>query len=335
MLSAGKKITSNADSLMKIQLSYFYHCIKNPRSELEAKIRQLRIVRDIDPKKYNMLKKELPYVVCGMFNPPFRRTENFAYTEYFIVDIDHVTQKGLTISSIRAQLEQDSRVVLSFLSPGEDGIKLVFKLAERCYDSGLYSLFYKAFVFQLSQSYHLDQVLDQRTSDVCRACFISVDPDIYYNPEATPVNIPDYVDASNPAALFDLKKTIEHNIAEKEDDEGRKIADDIDKEAVDKIKEILKIKKVSLAKPPVYVPEQLDEIIDDLRKYIEETGLIVTEIININYGKKIRLKMGLKQAEINVFYGKRGFSVVESPRSGTNSELNKLTGELIKSFFLL
>lgn len=333
MLSAGKKITSNADSLMKIQLSYLYHCIKNPKSELEAKIRQLRIVRAIDPKKYSMLKKELPYVVCGMFNPPFRRTENFAYTEYFIVDIDHITQKGLSVGMLRSQLEQDARVVLSFLSPGEDGIKLVFKLAERCYDAGLYALFYKAFVYQLSQSYHLDQVLDQRTSDVCRACFISIDPDIYYNPEATPVNILDYIDTSNPAALFDLKKTIDRDMAEKKDVEENKIADDIDKEAIDKIKEILKISKVNVSKPPVYVPEQLDEIIDDLKKYIEETGLVVSEIININYGKKIRLKMGIKQAEINVFYGKRGFSVVESPRSGTNSELNKLTGDLIKNFF--
>jgi len=335
MISAGNRITSSADSLEKIQVSYLYHSIKNPKGELASRIRQLRIVRDIDPKKYVMLKRELPYVVCGMFNPPFRRTENFAYTEYFIIDIDHITQKKLSIEKLRIELEQDPRTVLSFLSPGEDGLKLVFKLQERCYDHGLYSLFYKAFVSHFSQVYHLDQVIDQKTCDVCRACFISVDSHIYYNPEATPIDINGYIDTSNPVSLFDLKKKQEQSFSVEKEKTDKFITDDIDQEAIDKIKNILKIKKISAAKPPVHVPEQLNDIIDDLKKYVEETGLIISEIININYGKKIRLQMGLKQAEINIFYGKRGFSVVESPRNGTNSELNKLTGELIKNFFLL
>lgn len=93
------------------------------------------------------------------------------------------------------------------------------------------------------------------------------------------------------------------------------------------------MKKPVESKPPVYVPEQLNEIVEDLKKYVEDSGIVVSEIINISYGKKIRMKMGVKQAEINVFYGKKGFSVVESPRSGTVAEFNKLTAELIKSFF--
>lgn len=37
----------------------------------------------------------------------------------------------------------------------------------------------------------------------------------------------------------------------------------------------------------------------------------------------------LKQAEINLFFGKKGFSVVQSPRTGTNAELNQLMADLI------
>lgn len=44
----------------------------------------------------------------------------------------------------------------------------------------------------------------------------------------------------------------------------------------------------------------------------------VSEVVNIQYGKKIRLKMGMKQAEINLF-----------PRTGTNAELNQLMADLI------
>ena len=83
---------------------------------------------------------------------------------------------------------------------------------------------------------------------------------------------------------------------------------------------------------PVVVPAILNDLIDDIKSYIEETGLQVSEVINIQYGKKLRVSLGLKQAVVNLFYGKRGFSVVISPRRGTNSELNDLVAELLRSF---
>ena len=78
--------------------------------------------------------------------------------------------------------------------------------------------------------------------------------------------------------------------------------------------------------------KELDEMFSLLKPYIEEIGVVISEVINIQYGKKIRFKMGLKQAEINLFFGKKGFSVVQSPRSGTNAELNQLMAELINEF---
>ena len=84
----------------------------------------------------------------------------------------------------------------------------------------------------------------------------------------------------------------------------------------------------------MFVPEQLNEIIDDLIAFITQTGVEVTEVINISYGKKIRMKMRLKQAEVNLFYGKRGFSVVTSPRTGTDEEFNEIAAQLIDSFLM-
>ena len=106
-----------------------------------------------------------------------------------------------------------------------------------------------------------------------------------------------------------------------------------DKEVMARIKQCLQLNsKARPAKPVAYVPQQLAEIVEDLKSYIQDTGLVVTEIISIQYGKKIRIKMGRKEAEINLFFGKRGFSVVKSPRCGTDNELNDICAELIQGF---
>ena len=90
--------------------------------------------------------------------------------------------------------------------------------------------------------------------------------------------------------------------------------------------------KAQVEQHSAYVPDQLNEIIAELKLFIEETGLQVTEIINIQYAKKIRARLGQKESEVNLFYGKRGFSIVISPRLGTNEELNELLADLVKTF---
>lgn len=335
MLSVGSTITSASDALKKVPIDYLYHSLRNPKAEIESRIRQLRIVRDLDSKQYSVLKRQLPYIVCGMFNPPYRRTENFAYTEFFILDIDHLSAKELIASDIRKRIEADEQVLLCFSSPGEDGLKILFRLKERCYDAGLYSLFYKAFAQDFSRRYQLEQVIDTRTSDVCRACFISMDHTAYYNSEAEVVDINSYLSATDTSSLFDLKKEFEQEERKKE--ETTKIAKgkaDPEEAVLNQIKALLnpKSSKRIKEKAPAYVPDQLNEIITDLKNHIEQTGVIVYEIINIQYGKKIRIKLGTRLAEINLFYGKHGYSVVQSPRCGTSSELNQLMADLIQSF---
>lgn len=335
MLSVGVNLIMSSDTLKKVTVDYLYHSLRNPRPEIEARICQLRIIRDLDKKQYAKLKRQLPYIVCGMFNPPYRKTENFAYTEYFIVDIDNFSEKGLNLSTIRKQVEQDERVMLSFLSPSKDGLKLLFHLKERCYDAGIYSLFYKAFINEFSKQYHLEQVVDERTSDVCRACFISIDPDAFYRPNVVSVDINSFLPVSDVTSMFDLKSNLEQQVksAKLKEESGEKVKDP-DAEVMDRIKNLLqpKMQQKKLEKKEPYIPECLDDIIGDLKKYIEDTGIIVYEIVNIQYAKKIRCKMGSRLGEVNLFYGKRGFSVVQSPRSGTSTELNALLADLVTSY---
>ena len=335
MLLFGTNIQSAADELKKVQEEYLYNSLRNPKPTIAATIQQLRIVYSMDAKAYAQLKRRLPYFVCGQFNPPFRRKENFAYTESFILDFDHLSSKQLSMKTIRDNIVKDKQVMMCFTSPSEDGLKVMFRLKERCYDAGLYSIFYKAFAATFAMRHNLTQVTDSKTSDVARACFISIDPNAYFNPNSIPVDIKAYLDESNPDLLFKIKhEQDEHDkVIKKSDDKQVPLPKDPDKDILTRIRQQLNPKaQLPIEQHPAYVPERLNEIIAELKLFIEETGLRVTEIINIQYAKKIRAQLGQKEAEVNLFYGKRGFSVVISPRFGTNEELNELLADLIKAF---
>lgn len=333
MIMTGIGITVKDDPLFKIKVEYLFHKIQHPNADIEARIRQLRIIRQLDPKQYSVLKRQLPYIVCGMFNPAVRKSDYFAYTEYFVVDIDHIEEKELSINDLKTKFTQDKRVVLCFVSPGQDGLKLMFRLKERCYDAGIYSIFYKIFLSKFGAEYNIQQVIDTRTSDVARACFVSMDADVYYNPEAEPVDLNQYLNTDNVSEMFRIKKEVEAKLpavtVKKESTTG------VDDSTIAQIKALLRPDlKQAMQKPEAFVPQQLDDVMDGLIAYIEPTGIIIKEITGINYGKKMQFLSGVKQAEINLFWGKRGYSVVQSPRRGTNAELNQLMADLILQFVL-
>ena len=137
------------------------------------------------------------------------------------------------------------------------------------------------------------------------------------------------------AEILKLKEDVEI-VRKKEnlnDDEYKKQDIDHDKEVIGKIKNILNPKLKSIRnKGTVYVPERLNEIMENLTEHIMNNNIEVTEIINIQYGKKMRFKLGLRHAEINLFYGRKGFSTVVSPKTGTNAELNEVMAQMIECF---
>lgn len=334
MLSAGRNIQSPNDKLAKVTVEYLYHSIKNPKNEISTKLKQLQIIRELDPKRYSYLKRQLPYVVCGGFNPPFRKKENFTYIEHFIVDLDHLSEKGIDLLQLKQILKQDNRLSLMFISPSGDGLKLLYDLKERCTDSGIYSIFYHKFVNALATQYNLLEAIDTSTSDVSRACFISMDEDAYYNPDAEKINIQDFINLDDTLALYEANK--QDNNQRKQDKQTIKQENlppkDPDDEALLEIKKILGTKIKQKTENTVFVPERLNEIISQVKSFIESHGISVYEIVNIQYAKKIRCKLNNKMGEVNLFYGKKGFSVVQSPASGTSKELNEVIAQIIEMF---
>lgn len=326
-MMTGTDITSPADKLVKVTEEHIYNSLVSPKPHIANLISQLRTVYTIDLKRYAAIKKQLPYIVCGMFNPPYRNSNNFAYTETFILDFDHLGSKGLKVDDIRQKFIRDDRVLMCFSSPSEDGIKAIFRLKERCYDKGIYSLFYKAFAKKLAAEYGLEQVIDSSTSDVSRACFVSVDPKAWYNPLAEDIDLNAYVDINNPAEVADLRREQKAAEAKAAAEKDKAEKDPSSKEPPQDVMAAIRQKlnpKASLPSKPAYVPEVLKRIMPALKEYIELTGICVDEVIDIQYGKKIRASMGTKQAELNLFYGQRGYKPVISPRRGTDSEANEL-----------
>lgn len=328
MLSCGKNITSKDDVLKKVPLAHLHNSLRNPKDDLARLVSNLRIVRTINSKLYSELKRQLPYIVCAHFNPPYRNSDNFAYTEYFIIDIDHLSSKELSVCDVKSKLIKDDRIMLLFLSPSGDGLKAIFKLNQRCYDAGLYTIFYKQFLKEFSKRHNIEMVIDTKTCDVSRACFVSIDADAFYNPSARCINLHDYISPDNPQELFEIKKEIE------EETNTPQIKYTADDEAIKRIKALLNPRSKKPEKPEPYIPEQLNEIMDELHKYLHNAGVILYEVKNIQYGKKLRLKVGSRLGEINLFYGKHGFSVVRSPRTGTSAEVNELISALIEEFLL-
>ena len=328
MISLGKNIRQANDPLTKVNLETVYHKIRSPHQKLINFIDQLRTVSTIDAKKYRQLKVKLPYLVAGVFNPNFRKKDNFAYTNYFILDIDHINEKDLELNSIFDKIIHDKRVCLAFRSPSNDGIKIFFKLSEKCYDGGKYTLFYKHFAHKFSNQYSLSQVIDKTTSDVSRACFVSYDPQVYYNKQADAININNEIDFENEEFIseinFDIKKS-EKAIADKNIEQLKNELDfdrqDLPTDILQKIREKLNPKIKEKRERNVFVPEQLDEILEDITKAMQDFGIKTESIKNINYGKQFKFSIRHIWSEINVFYGKKGFTLVKTAKNGSNQEL--------------
>lgn len=329
MLQAGKCIYKSNDQLSKVTPDYLYHAVTKPKPEVMSAIRQLRLVKNIDIKRYQLLKRDLPYVVTGIFHPPVRRTENFAWINHFIIDIDHLSLKEITPEQLKNKLAKDDRIFLMFTSPSEDGLKILFKIDEKIYDTAKYSLFYRAFVNNFSAQYQLNQVADTRTSDVTRACFVSFDSNAFYNPNAEAITPRIYIDFNNHLEINKLKA----DLIEKEKAKNENILTTeklpLEDETLEKIKKTLNPNFKLKRDKQIFIPDEVEKITESIITLMTNNEIATIEVSGIHYGKKFKFALGQKRAEINLFYGKKGYTVVISPRYGTDAELNKICQQLL------
>ena len=327
---AGTNITEKDDPLRKVTPEYLYHAVKEPKTELAGKLRLLRQVRTLDRERYSQLKRRLPYIVCGNFSPPIRKREHFGRIRHFILDIDHLSEKERSLSELREQLRSDARILMAFASPGEDGLKLLFSLQEYCYDAVKYTAFYKQFATAFAQQHGLDQVLDRSTCDVTRACFISMDPDAWYNEQAEPVILENFINFNDTFTVAQTIREIKKETTEQKQTAATAPRQNLEADVFAAIRSKLNPTARQPRQKNIFVPQELEDILERVTAKLEAFGIAVSEIQNISYGKKFRLLYNGSQGEINLFFGKKGFTVVESPKHGVNTEFNSLAARVIQ-----
>ncbi|MDZ4709985.1 MAG: CRISPR-associated primase-polymerase type B [Saprospiraceae bacterium] len=291
---------------------------------------------EINPNQYRKMKTALPYLLCGHFHPKIRRKENFVFTERFLIDIDHLSEYELNIQQTRDLLKQDERVELLFASPGGDGLKVLFRLKDRITDSGYYGMFYKSFCIKLAALYRLGAAVDIKTNDVSRCCFVSFDTEAYYNPSPQLIDSGQYVIPDDFQHLDILKGEIkEAEKAQREQKQTTYIGVSDGQELSTEVLNAIKIKVGQRLVPPkekhYEQPERLAEIIAAIDGLFSDVGARLISNDPIHYGRQIKAQAGHLWTEINVFYGKKGVSIIPTTKTGSNKELSKLLTDLLKS----
>ncbi len=320
MISKGNDISSR-EQLERIDVEKLYQIITNQEDNLCSFTQQIRKIKTISEVKYAEMKRMLPYFACALFNPSIRHSDHFTGTEYFVLDLDHITENSKKPEELFEKLKEDERVQLMFRSPGGDGLKVMFQLQERCTDAGKYKLFYANFAGTFALRYQLEDIIDFKTSDVARAQFICHDAAAYFNPLSQDININDYIDFENATEVRAAEKKIPKS--------GPKPGSGLSNEKIAAIKRLLYPNDQKLDNDP-FVPEELDNMYEKIESKAREHKIKTKLIKNIQYGKQIGFYLDELYAEANLYYGKNGYRIVSSAKNKCNQEFNKLAKDLIK-----
>lgn len=323
-LMLGRKLTAPSDPLERVGIERVFQGLTQPKPAFRDLITRLRTVASVDVSMYRQLKKTLPYIVCGLFHPAIRRKQHFATIHYFILDLDHLAEAELTVAEVRAKLSALPLALLGFTSPGGDGYKVLFRLAAPCSDAARFHAFYQAFARSFAHEHGLEQVVDYQTYDVTRACFMSYDPEAFYHPDAVAVNLNAYL----PDLLAPPPKTGDA-VAERPKNTATKRTQKMtgpDDNTLENIRQKLNPnRRKHRPEKTIIQPEEISAAVEYFKENLAEYDLQLVATEAINYGRKLRVVA--KEdiwCELNLFYGKRGFSIVKTTKSGSHAELADL-----------
>lgn len=316
LLSIGHALTQPDEVLQPLPMEALVALLRTD-APLTAETARLRKIATLDATAYRTLKTRLPYVVGAVFEDGKRHTDRLLAAHYFILDFDDFP---LHDTALRQRLQQQPTTQLVFVSPSGKGLKVFCRLDSPCTDPKAYKEAYRAFASQVAADIRLVGSLDLRTSDAARACFLAHDPEAYYRPEAEAVRWEAYLaegrlEAGGPPAV------------------PAATPKEIDQEAYRAV--LQKINPRSRPRPEkqLHVPAIFEEVAPMIEQLCAQQGLTLVASMPLNYGLKYQVKKGTRTAELNVFYGKRGFSVVRSPKTGSDPQLAETLYQLVYGLF--
>ncbi len=127
-----------------------------------------------DEGKRKDIKFNLP---CVTFSGTFHKRqaeEVKAYSNIVVLDVDSI--RGKKLKKLKKNLRNDGHVAAYFESPSQ-GLKILFHVSSDVE-------YHKEYAFPLLERYmdqYYDVDVDPSGKDVSRLCFVSYDPNLYYN----------------------------------------------------------------------------------------------------------------------------------------------------------
>jgi hypothetical protein len=318
-LTFGTQITAAADqsALRPISMAEVFRLITADVS-LQQTTERLRSLRAMDKEAYRTVKTRLPYVVGSQFEGAIRRTDAFVAAHYFVLDLDECPGLDGRVPDV---VRENEAVELAFVSPSGQGLKLFFRLLEPCTDTRQFSAAYRNFATHFGAQYRWTSSIDLRTSDVTRACFLAHDPSAYYNPDAFSTDWRVWLtDPDEPETIFSPSAQEPAAVLST----ARPINEAAYRDVLKQINPRTTLRNPVRPERQVFVPDALRELEPEVRAICQRLNWELTEVATLNYGLKFVVRQGFRKAEVNAFHGKRGFSLVRSPKTGTDPALTDL-----------
>ena len=187
----GIRRVSAVESAKKVETSeYQFEAVRNwiveGRGNFASIIKAIRA--SSDEEQQAELKRKLPGV---MFSGTFAKRsskELIQHSGLICMDFDYVEHPEEVIDNMRF----DPHLALAFTSPRGNGVKAVFCIPQDCNHQEAFETVrdYCATMYDLQA--------DESGKDVGRLCFLSVDPDAHYAPDAVPLRVAPKVEAPKP-----------------------------------------------------------------------------------------------------------------------------------------
>lgn len=321
--------TSLVDTLEPLSLPQLVARLRQPDSPLAQQVQRLRRVRSLNDAHYQRLKTDLPYVVGVELADRRLRTENFRAVHYLVLDIHGLSSHHLSLPDLRKRLATDGRILLLFASPSGEGLKAVFRLQTPLRCTKQYSDFFVRFAHSFAQTHHLAGAVDMHAHDAMRVCFLSSDPQAHY-----------FSDAQALAWAPDAFGTTAQRPAVPNPDAAHAPPAKGAKATVKPTPEVYAALRRKLnpkarpARPHVMLPRVLEEIAPAVVGRAQDLGVGVREVYNISHAKKFVFELGTAFAEILLYYGQNGFTVVKTPKRGHDAQLTALMADLVREVVL-
>lgn len=332
LLFRGQGFTAAPGGLQPVAPAALVAEMRSGADGLRAQVEMLRQIARVDAAQYRQRKTHLPFFIGARFAEGIRQAGRLEAIGYMVLDLDDC--RGL--AALREQVQADARLWMAYVSPGGAGLKLVYRLAQPLHHTKAYSDCYQCFARSLARRYGLEQVIDYRTHDVTRVSFLSYDPELYYAPEAEAVEpalflagdiglvVPweapgDDAPTQLPAPPPPEPEREPVAVTPTAEPQG---------EVWDQIRRTLSPAR-RVRSRQVTLPAEIEAITAPILAAGEALGLGLKETLDLNYGRKFVFTYQHLWAEVNVYYGKHGYSIVPSPKSGSHPPLRELLYELV------